>query len=162
MVDEFKNTNIQIVGNGDIQTADDVFQMMLETGVAEVMSGRALTARPWLVWQVGERLGLAAPVLRAGESAPVTAIQEGAEFGRMLLRYIDLVEDIFVRQISMNENLALRRILFFVKTNHVWLEFGHSLMSTVSAAKTLTECHDRVVKFFENEQRMFQKTELRQ
>lgn len=162
LVDEFKNTGIQIVGNGDIQTAEDVFRMMSETGVTEVMSGRALTARPWLMWQVGERMGLKAPAARSGEIAPATETQEGTEYRRMLLRYIDLVEDIFCRQIAMNENLALRRINFFVKTSHVWLEFGHTLMSMVTAAKTLNECRDRVAQFFEYEQRMYKKTELRQ
>jgi tRNA-dihydrouridine synthase B len=162
LVDEFKSSSIQIIGNGDIQTVEDVFRMMSETGVTEVMSGRALTARPWLMWQVGERLGFQPPLFRKGEKAPVTAHQEGAEYGRMLARYVDLIDEIFCRQISMNENLALRRIQFFVKTSHVWLEFGHALMSTVTAAKTLSECRDRIRRFFESEQRMHQMTELRQ
>lgn len=163
LVDEFASDSpIEIIGNGDIQTADDVFQMMQETGVRYVMSGRALTARPWLMWQVGERMGLAEPAGRDGQRAPQTELEEGAEFGRMMIRFIEIVEDIFIGHLKMNENLALRKIQFFVRTNHVWLEFGHAFMSTVNSAKTLADCKDRINAFFQNEQRLFGKTDLRQ
>ena len=61
-----------------------------------------------------------------------------------------------------SENLTLRKVSFFVRTTHVWLQFGHSLMSAVSVAKNLEELRRNVKIFFENEQCMMQKTELRQ
>lgn len=163
LMDDFgSDSNVEIIGNGDIQTVDDVFQMMLETGVSQVMSGRALTARPWLMWQVGERLGLEAPTGREGQPAPRDEIEEGAEYGRMMIRFIEIVDEIFIGHLKMNENLALRKIQFFVRTNHVWLEFGHAFMSTVNTAKSLSECKDRISAFFMTEQRMIGKTDLRQ
>ena len=80
----------------------------------------------------------------------------------MLLKYIEFSEIYFKEKIGMNESLILRRILFFVKTTHVWLEFGHTLMAYSSRAKTIEELKMQVNRFFLNEQRMFQRTELRQ
>ena len=163
LVDEFSSQQgVEIVGNGDIQTADDVFLMMSETGVKQVMSGRALTAKPWMMWQVGERLGFKPPHGREFEKAPVTEIEEGAEFGRMMIRFLELVEEIFIGHLAMNESLALRKVQFFVRTNHVWLEFGHSFMSTVNTAKTISECKERILSFFQNEHRLLRTTDLRQ
>jgi tRNA-dihydrouridine synthase len=153
---------IPIIGNGDIQTADDVFTMLNETGADKVMSGRALTVRPWMMWQVGERLGLKAPVGRENEKAPQTSIEEGAEYGRMLLKFIALADQHFIQEIKQSENLILRKIQFFVKTNHVWMQFGNELTSVVNRSKTIHELKDNVSRFFEMEQAMFQRTELRQ
>ncbi|MBC7754500.1 MAG: tRNA-dihydrouridine synthase family protein [Moraxellaceae bacterium] len=153
---------IPIIGNGDIQTADDVFTMISETNADKVMSGRALTARPWLMWQVGERMGLKNPVGRENEKAPQTPIEEGAEYGRMLLKFIYLAEKYYVNEIKQSENLILRKIQFFVKTNHVWMQFGNELTSVVNRSKTIQELKINVARFFEAEQAMFQRTELRQ
>jgi tRNA-dihydrouridine synthase B len=155
-------SSIPIIGNGDIQTADDVFTMLNETGADKVMSGRALTVRPWMMWQVGERLGLKAPAGRENEKAPQTPIEEGAEYGRMLLKFIHLADQHFIQEIKQSENLILRKIQFFVKTNHVWMQFGNELTSVVNRSKTVSELKENVSKFFQMEQAMFQRTELRQ
>ncbi|MFN8848043.1 MAG: tRNA-dihydrouridine synthase family protein, partial [Bdellovibrionales bacterium] len=42
-----KRVNFPIVGNGDVQTIDDVYRMKEQTGCDLVMSGRGLAARPW-------------------------------------------------------------------------------------------------------------------
>lgn len=156
-----KNTKVPIIGNGDIQTASDVVKMLAETGCDKVMAGRALAARPWMMWQLGEILGFETPVAFPGK-APSTAVEEGAEYGRALLRFIDYCEDDFMVRAGANENLTLRKISFFVRTTHVWLEFGHTLMALVSVAKNLNELRINVRRFFDSEQRMMQKTELRQ
>lgn len=155
-------SSIPIIGNGDIQTAEDIFTMLDETGADKVMSGRALTVRPWMMWQVGEKLGLKNPLGRENEKAPRTPEEEGAEYGRMLLKFIDLCERYFITQIGQGENLILRKIQFFVKTNHVWMQFGNELTSVVNRSKTIGDLKENVSKFFEMEQAMFQRTELRQ
>ena len=162
-----KNIKVPVIGNGDIQVASDVIKMMAETSADKVMAGRALAARPWMVWQLGELLNLdghnfQSPENFLNQKAPQTEIEEGAEFGRMLLKYIEFSEIYFKEKIGMSESLILRRVMFFIKTTHVWLEFGHTLMAYCSRAKTLDELKIQVNKFFINEQRMFQRTELRQ
>lgn len=155
-------SGLPIVGNGDIQTADDVFLMLQETQADKVMSGRALTARPWLMWQAGERLNLKPPVGKELLRAPCTPEEEGAEYGRMLFKFINLCEQHFIQQIGLSENLVLRKIQFFVRTNHVWLQFGQHLMSLVNRSKNINELRENIEPFFQTEQTMFQRTNLRQ
>lgn len=147
---------IPVIGNGDIQTAEDVFEMLTQTGADMVMSGRALAARPWLIWQVGETMGFAPPPDRQGEQAPRTPLQEGREYGRSLVQLLDLSEHYF------GESLALRKFRFHVRTTHVWLLFGQALLSQVSSAKTVAETRAALFKFFEAPQEMAARSELRQ
>lgn len=157
-----KNCKVPIVGNGDIQIASDVLEMLSLTNCDKVMAGRALAARPWMMWQLGEKLGFKNPILHADKKAPATSTQEGAEYGRALLKFIDYCEFYFMQQAGASESITLRKISFFVRTTHVWLEFGHSLMSAVSVAKNLDELKINVRHFFQSEHRMMEKTELRQ
>lgn len=157
-----RHISVPVIGNGDIQIADDVFQMLQETGCDKVMVGRALAARPWMMWQVGEKLGLQAPAKFSGIRAPLDEFSEGAEYGKALLQLIDYCEEDFVIRAGCTESLALRKVFFYVKTTHVWLEFGHSLMASCSRAKTLNELREYVQHFFQASQRMLAKTELRQ
>ncbi len=146
--------SIPVIGNGDIQTCDDILRMQSETSCKMVMAGRALTARPWLFWQLGERLGFESPV--AGRLAPRTPAQEGAEYGRAAIRMATLCEKYF------GENLGLRKFRFFVKTGSSWLMFGHQLYALMMKAKTFEEVHRFLGEFFSREQEMNARTELRQ
>lgn len=157
-----KNCKVPIIGNGDIQTVEDVLQMLQQTNCDKVMAGRALAARPWMMWQLGEVLGFEAPVEFQSRKAPVTLAEEGAEYGRMLLKFIDYCEYYFMEKAGATESITMRKISFFVRTTHVWLQFGHSLMSAVSVAKNLVELRQNVAQFFSTEQLMMKKTELRQ
>lgn len=147
---------IPIIGNGDVQTADDVFAMYRETGCDLVMAGRALAARPWMMWQVGESLGMPAPIGREGEQAPRTPEEEGREHGRTLLRWIDLSREVFT------DELGLRKFRFHVRTTAPWLEYGHTLMSLSTKAKNLDEARVYVEEFFSVPQAMSPKTDLRE
>lgn len=148
--------SIPIIGNGDVQTVDDALRMMSETGCDLVMVGRALTARPWLLWQVGERLGFSAPSSRKGERAPVTPLEEGAEYGRSLKSLSALMREHF------SEDLALRKFRFFVRTSAPWLLFGHDLFARSTRVKTLDELDIALGDFFAKDQPMAPRTELRQ
>lgn len=147
--------SIPVVGNGDVQTADDVFAMMEETHCDSVMVGRALTARPWLLWQVGERLGFAPPEGREGR-APQTPEEEGAEYGRALQLLLKTMRTHF------SEELGMRKFRFYVRTSSPWLDFGNQLYSIVTKAKTYDECEAGMTQFFSITQCMAAKTELRQ
>ena len=137
-----EHLKIPVLGNGDIQVADDVFAMLEQTGCDSVMIGRALTARPWLLWQMGERLGMAPPVGRRGERAPQTPQEEGVEYGRALSRLFQLMIGAFT------PDLAIRKFRFFVKTGAPWLLFGHDLYARTMKAKTPEEMRDALEKFF--------------
>lgn len=146
-----------IIGNGDVQTSDDALAMLKETGCDMAMAGRGLAARPWMMWQLGEDLGFAPPSGREGEKAPRTSFEEGAEYGRMFLEFINHCEYWF-----KNEDLAMRKIKFYVRTTSVWLMFGHTLMSLSTKAKNIKELREFTEAFFSQPQEMSLRTELRQ
>jgi tRNA-dihydrouridine synthase B len=157
-----KNVSVPIVGNGDIQVVDDVIAMLKETRADKVMAGRALAARPWMMWQLGEDLGFETPIEFTGRKAPRTPEEEGQEYGQSLLKLIDYGEENFMIGAGVNESVTIRKIQFHIRTTHVWLEFGHALMAKCSGRRSLAELRLAVAEFFQQEQRMSARTELRQ
>ncbi len=149
--------NVPVVGNGDVQTCDDVFAMLEQTGCYGVMVGRALTARPWLLSQVGEKLGFKGVLGDKDFKIPQTPQEEASEYGRSLLKLLIWLK------IFYEENPGLIRFKFYVKTSHVWLNFGHSFYSKVRVCKTYQETKQVVESFFSNSTiTMTQKTDLRE
>lgn len=151
-----QNLDLPIIGNGDVQTAEDALAMLDLTGCDKVMIGRALTARPWLFWQVGERLGFPAPKDFPNQKAPQGPEEEAYAYGEAVLFFIQTCRELF------EENQAIRKVRFYLSTSHVWLNFGHSLLSKSMKAKTLDDIESAVRTFFQSSGlRMSQKTELR-
>lgn len=147
---------VPVIGNGDIQTREDVFRMLGETDCDLVMAGRALAARPWMLWQVGEDLGCPPPPDRSGSEAPRTPREEGAEYGKSLRRLLAIL------RAHHRESLALRKFRFHVRTTSVWLDFGHSLYSAVMKAKTGDEVEAALELFFRQPVEMAPRTQLRE
>lgn len=145
-----------IIGNGDIQVADDVHTMLKETNCDMVMAGRALAARPWMVWQLGEDLGFAPPLGRENERAPRTALEEGAEYGKSLLLLLAQARQYF------SEDLAMRKVRFHIRTTAVWLPFGMSAVSASAKAKTADEMEANLRTLFKAPMEMSERTNLRQ
>ena len=146
-----------LIGNGDIQTSDDVHRMLRETHCDMVMIGRALTARPWIFWQLGEDWGWCPPKRKQNLFAPRTPQEEAKEYGHCLKVLLNnLSEDI------PSESLVLRKFLFFVKTGSVWLDFGQELYGLVHKSKTVLELKNLIDNFFKQDLCMVQRTELRQ
>lgn len=151
-----ENFDFPVIGNGDVQTADDVLAMLDLTGCDKVMIGRALTARPWLYWQVGEQLGLDEPAEFRGLKAPRTPEEEAYAYGDAILYFINNCRELF------REKQAIRKVRFYIATSHVWLNFGHSLYSISMKNKELDTIEQAVREFFQSSGlRMTQKTELR-
>ncbi len=147
--------SIPVIGNGDVQIAQDAIDMKERTQCDLVMVGRALVARPWLLWQVAEKLGLPAPAGREGR-APQTPEEEGREFYRCALEVHQKMLEYFQKPV-----LIQKKYLFYIKTAAVWLEFGHTLYSDVSKGKTPEEVSEAVHRFFSVEQRMVRRSEWR-
>jgi len=146
---------IPVIGNGDVQTADDALGLLRRTGCDGVMIGRAAVARPWIFWQIGERLGLPPPTGRAGETAPADGWEEGREFHRAFRKFVDVAEPRFaVRETH-------KRVDFFLHWGARWLDFGHELWRRVASAPDPAEMRIRADRFFARPQRMTARTELR-
>lgn len=146
--------DIPVIGNGDVQCVDDVFALGEVSGCDAVMVGRALAARPWLMWQVGERLGFAPPAGRTG-AAPATPLEEGAEYGRAALRMIDVLERHYAWE------GAAKRLRFHVRMTAGYLEWGQELFAKVSRAKDFDQLRAAVGGLFAVPHRMFARTALR-
>lgn len=151
-----ENIGIAVIGNGDVQVASDAAQMLHETSCDMVMVGRALTARPWLFWQVGELLGFPPPPGREGERAPRTPAEEGQEASRALKHFASLMEEHYPG------DLGMRKFRFFLRTSAPWLHFGHDLYARSTKAKSFAELGTALELFFQQEQEMTARTELRQ
>lgn len=88
--------------------------------------------------------------------APSSQEEEGAEYGKCLLFLIDACVKYF------GESLALRKVSFYVKITHPWLEFGHSLVGLCDKAKNSEQLKQYILDFFSVPQKMYAKTDLRQ
>lgn len=149
-----ERVGIPVVGNGDVQCVDDVFAMIEQTGCDNVMVGRALVARPWLLAQVGARMGFAKP--ESLDAIPETPEEEGREFGRAALFLCDELERHF------DWEGGSKRFKFYIRMTMGWLEFGQHLFSLVSRAKSYDDLRASLLKFFSAEQRMSARTQLRE
>lgn len=52
LVEELKEFNVPVLGNGDIWSAQDALEMVKETGCAGVVVGRGCLGKPWLFGQL--------------------------------------------------------------------------------------------------------------
>lgn len=147
-----REVSIPVIGNGDIQTADDVLTMIAETNCDAVMAGRALAARPWMVWQLAEKLGYSIE----GRRAPQTPVEEGSEYGRSLFKWLETAERHFTPEQTM------RKFRFHIKTTSVWMVFGHTLVSIAFKSKDLGELKEKLHEFFRVDQEMVPRTQLRE
>jgi tRNA-dihydrouridine synthase B len=133
---------IPVVGNGDVQEAQDILKMRSETACDGVMVARASTARPWIFWQVGETLGLPPPAGRQNDSAPRTPEEEGREYYRALIRFCDELETRFVGEEQ------LPRLRLFLAWSHKWLFFGHYLSTRINRCADLPSARQVITGFF--------------
>jgi len=148
-----KNLSVPLIGNGDIQTADDVLQMLTETNCDMVMSGRALAAKPWILAEVATKLGL----VKLNEiKIPDSDEESAAEYGRHVLNVLNLCFEYF------KPDLSLRKFRFFIRHTSVWLEFGHTLYSICTKHSDKENLFLSIEKFFESEQKMYGTTNLRE
>lgn len=149
------NSSIPIIGNGDIQTKDDALKMFDQTSCDAVMIGRALCARPWLVWQIGNELGFKDP-RDLNYSCPSTPEEEAIEYGKCVLETFHFHKSYFP------EKLGMRKFRFYIKVSHMWLNYGLRLVGGLDKSKTWNEMEEFMINFFKYDGlRMTQKSSLR-
>ncbi len=144
--------DIPVIGNGDVQNIQDYNLMKDSTGCDMVMVGRALTIRPWMLWQLGEDMGMSAPTELKDCRAPRDGYEEGAEFGRHLYRFVNLLYEYF------DEKEAMKQFRFYLRVSHVWLMFGHDLARKSTVCKNQQDCLDLIEDFFSRPQKISQST----
>jgi len=140
-----ERVGVPIIGNGDVQTYKDAMRMLEETQCDGVMIGRALTCRPWILWQLGEEYGFEAPRGREGQRAPQGESEEAREYGVVVQRYCELCFQYFPYP------FAMRKIKFFLRVSSPWLNFGHSLTKVLGKCRELEEFQAATQKFFESD-----------
>lgn len=151
------NLSLPLIGNGDIQVTEDIHAMFDQTQADAVMIGRALTARPWLLWQFAEDLNWpSAPLGFEGRRAPRTGEEEAREYGQAVAFMAHHLQEHF------DDAGALKRLRFYLHVSHSWLNFGHSLKLKIGKVKTMAETHSIIEQFFATEGLiMSARTELR-
>ncbi|NBX16076.1 MAG: tRNA-dihydrouridine synthase family protein [Proteobacteria bacterium] len=134
---------IPVVGNGDIQTAADAVSLLRDFESDGAMIARAATARPWIVWQIAQKLGYSTPPAgRSSAECPSTPQEEGREYIRACLTLLGFMKIYFPQ-----EDYCLEKFRFFAATGARWYQFGHAFWKMTTKAKTITELHDSIEDF---------------
>jgi tRNA-dihydrouridine synthase B len=127
--------SIPVVANGDIQTAEDAVSLIRDYHVDGAMLARAAAARPWLIWQIAQKLGLeTTPPGREGETPPDSPEAEGREYFRACHGFINLLETYYG-----DTPLGLKKLVFFLGIGSKWYLFGHDFLRNARRAKNLVE-----------------------
>lgn len=141
--DVAKRRSIPVVANGDIQTAEDALHVVRNLGCDGAMIARAATVRPWILWQIAAKLGsTSVPADAVTAGPPVTPEDEGAEYFRAVVRYIDILLKYFG-----DSEYSLQKARFFAATGSKWFLFGHSFWRVTMKAKTLAEMKEAVSEY---------------
>lgn len=124
--------SIPVVGNGDIESAEDAIAMFSETGCDAVMCGRATMKNPWIFRQIADRL--------AGVEAREPSLGERRD---LMLRHFD----------EIGENaVEPREALHRLRTMTGWythgLPNGRALRVKISGLSTPADFRAAVEEFF--------------
>jgi tRNA-dihydrouridine synthase B len=129
-----RHLEIPVIGNGDVETPEDVAGMIAETGCDGVMVGRATMKNPWIFRQAAERLAGKVP-------RPASLVERR-----------DLILEHF-REIERTAHEP-REALHKLRTMTGWythsLPNGRALRVRISELRTPEDFRAAVNEFFEN------------
>jgi nifR3 family TIM-barrel protein len=126
--------SIPVIGNGDVESADDVLAMLRETGCDGVMVGRATMKNPWIFRQAADRLAGRTP--REGTAA---------ERRDLMLWHFRQIE-----RTARDPREALHKLRTMTGWYTHGLENGRTLRVRISELATPAEFRDAVVEFFDS------------
>src|SRR5213593_255518 len=124
--------SIPVIGNGDVESADDVLSMLRETGCDGVMVGRATMKNPWIFRQAADQL--------AGRAPRVATSVERRDL--MLWHFTE------IERTARDPREALHKLRTMTGWYTHGLENGRALRVRISELATPTDFRDAVVEFF--------------
>ena len=126
-----RHLSIPVIGNGDIETPEDVLTMFRETGCDAVMAGRGTMKNPWLFRQAADLL--------AGHPPRPAALEERRS---LMLGHFDAIE----------RACESREVLHKLRTMTGWytrgLPDGRALRLRISELSTPADFREAVAEFF--------------
>jgi nifR3 family TIM-barrel protein len=128
--------NIPIIGNGDVQNADDVTRMMLQTGCDGVMIGRAALGNPWIFRQIAHEL-------RTGEKLPPPTPRERAETALRHAR-------IMIETSALPEQRAIFELRGQINQYHLGVHGAAEMRNRLVRAESLREIEAIFAPLLEN------------
>lgn len=128
-----EHLSIPVVGNGDVETAEDAVAMIRETGCDGVMIGRASMKNPWIFRQTAELLAGATP-------REATAVERR----NLMLWHFGEIE-----RVVSDPREALHKLRTITGWYTHGLENGKMLRVRISELSTPAEFREAVVEFFD-------------
>ncbi len=122
---------IPVIGNGDVESADDAVRLLASTGCDGVMVGRAATRDPWIFRQIAARMG------RGSFSEPTLA-----ERCELIRAHFETV----VRR--EGEAAALHKLRLFTRWYSLGLPGGHRLRRQIQELPSTAAFLAAVEAFF--------------
>ena len=124
--------SIPVVGNGDIETAQDAVAMFRETGCDAVMAGRATMKNPWIFRQIADLL--------AGRQPREPELSERRD---LMLAHFDAIE-----RTAFDPREALHKLRTMTGWYTHGLPNGRSLRVRISQLQTPADFRSAVEEFF--------------
>ena len=123
---------IPVVGNGDIETAEDAVAMLEQTGCDAVMCGRATMKNPWIFRQIADRL--------AGRPAREASLEERRD---LMLSHFSSIE-----RTAFDPREALHKLRTMTGWYTHGLPNGRALRVRISQLATPADFREAVEEFF--------------
>lgn len=135
LVSHLENTDVSVLGNGDIFAAPDARTMMDATGCDGVVVGRGCLGRPWLFAALGAEL----------RSEPLPEEPTLGEVTQVILRHAELLAE------HMGEDHACRDMRKHMGWYMRGFPVGGEVRASLTKINTLVDLRERLAPFTESD-----------